>query len=291
MKTTIIIITLALFNAATALSQIRAFDNSKAVMPWIYNPTAAMPTDLQAYVGYDGRGKGTFTPQSFLAGARMPVSGKRSPISRTASGIAGFQILNTSQTLLKTLTVNLNYSQQLWLNNSTMVALGIGGGIYSMSYDHEALVYMDAQDPLLNNGENLFNLHLNAGVSLIMDDKLFVNLATPHILKNEGVNFKEIILRAGYAFTINEEIKITPAANLDTYNGNLIYGGNLRMEWREILSFMAGADSYKYHGGIMLDFDAFGLGYTYGRNYSKAINSIQSNQIAIIGNFSNIKRR
>lgn len=291
MKLKHIIIILILSSTGTAYAQIRAFDNSKAILPWIYNPTADMPTDFQVYTGYDGRGKGNFTPQTFLAGARMPIAGKRSPISRTASGMAGFQVLNTSQTLINTLNVNLNYAQQLWLNNSTMVAFGIGGGIHSMSYDYDALVYMDAQDQLLNNGENSFNLHLNMGVSLVMDDKLFVNVAVPYLLKDENANFNEIIARAGYAFTLNEEAKLIPAVNLDTYNGNLIYGGDLRLEWRKILSFMAGADIYKYHGGLLLDFDAFAFGYTYGRNFSEAINSLESHQISIIGSFSNMKRR
>lgn len=271
--------------------QIRAFDNSKAILPWIYNPTAEMPTDLQVYAGYDGRGKGDFTPQSFLAGARMPIAANRSPISRSASGLAGFQIINTSQTLLNTLTVNLNYAHQLWLNNSTMIAFGVGGGIYSMRYDYDALVYMDSQDQLLNNGENLFNLHLNIGASLVMDDKLFINVAVPYLLKDDNANFDEIIVRAGYALELDEGIKLIPAANLDTYNGNLIYGGDLRLEWRKTLSFMVGADNYKYHGGVMLNFDAFAFGYTYGQNYSKALNSIQAHQITLLGSLSNFGKR
>lgn len=291
MRTGTIVTLLILFNAVAALSQVRPFDNSKAILPWIYNPTAQMPTDLQAYVGYDGRGKGNFTPQTFLAGARMAIAGRNSPVSRRASGVAGVQVLNTSQTLINTLTVNLSYAQQLWLNNNTMVAFGLGGGIYSMSYDHDELVYMDGDDNLLKNGENLLSLHLNTGISLVMNDKLFVNLAAPNLLKNEGINIKEIIVRAGYAFDITQEVKLIPSANLDTYNGNMIYGGDVRMEWRKILSFIAGADVYKYHGGLLLDLEAFAFGYTYGRNYSKAINSIQSHQISIIGNFSNLKSR
>jgi hypothetical protein len=119
----------------------------------------------------------------------------------------------------------------------------------------------------------------------------YVNVAVPYLLKDENANFNEIIARAGYAFTLNEEAKLIPAVNLDTYNGNLIYGGDLRLEWRKILSFMAGADIYKYHGGLLLDFDAFAFGYTYGRNFSEAINSLESHQISIIGSFSNMKRR
>ena len=278
-----------MLGSGAAYAQMRAFDNSKEILPWIYNPAASFSDDVQAYAGYDGRGSNSFTPQSILAGIRMPLGRSNDPRHRGQSAIAGFQVLNTSQTLVNTLTVNLNFAQQIMINSNTKLAFGVGAGIYNMQYDQDALVYMDAQDPLLSTGDNLFNLHLNAGLSLDIANKLFFNVAAPYLVKNGGLNIKEMILRAGYIFPINEEYRLIPAVNLDTYNNNMIYGGDLRLEWRKTLSVMAGADRYKFHGGVMLNVSSFAFGYTYGQNISDELNNIQSHQLSIIAGFSDFK--
>ena len=64
-----------------------------------------------------------------------------------------------------------------------------------------------------------------------------------------------------------------------------IYGGDLRMEFREVFSVMAGLDTEKYHGGLLMKFDAFGFGYTYGENFSGLLNNIPSHQLSVIANF------
>lgn len=284
MRSFIVIISIML-SSATAHAQFRPFDNSKAVLPWVYNPTADIPHDLQAYVGYDGRGNSDFTPQSVVAGVRVPISGGDRSRYSVPGGVAGVQVLNTSQTLWNTLTVNLNFAKQIQLSRGSRVAFGMGAGIYNMNYDQSALIYFDPQDPLLNTGENLFNIHLNAGVSLVLADRFFAQLAAPYILKDKGVNITEIILRTGYVFPVHPEANLIAAVNLDTYNNHLIYGGDLRMEFREVFSVMAGLDTEKYHGGLLVKFDAFGFGYTYGENFSGLLNNIPSHQLSVIANF------
>ena len=52
------------------------------------------------------------------------------------------------------------------------------GQVYIVLFNNVAdHVYLDRQDPLLNNGGSSFNIHLNAGFSLVMEDKFEVNLA------------------------------------------------------------------------------------------------------------------
>jgi hypothetical protein len=272
--------------SGTAYPQIREFDNSRPVLPWLYNPSADFSEDFQAYFGYDGRGKSSFTPQSLLAGARMPVfQGKKARMRRgrtTTFGMVGLMVMNTSQEIFNDLKVNINYSQQVALNRKTKLAMGLGAGIINLSYDYENLEYMDQQDPLLN-GESYFNFYLNAGLSLTMDERFFINLAAPYIMKNDRINIEEIVLRTGYSLYINEDVNLIAAAHLDTYNNNLIYGGDLRMEIRKMVSVFAGADRYKYYGGLILDYKPISFGYTFGRNFNNLLNNINSHQIILIG--------
>lgn len=282
-----VLLILLLFGTGASYCQIRPFDNSKAILPWIYNPAASFADGLQAYIGYDGRGNGNFLPQSVVAGLRMPVlAGRRS--RREPTTMVGVQLLNTTQDLLKASTINATFAHQVSLTRSIKVALGLGAGVYNMRYNFEALEYMDANDPLLNSGKNFFNMHLNAGAALVVEDKFFVNLALPYLVKDNRANLTEIIFRAGYSFPLNPDLVLIAAANLDTYNRNLIFGGDLRAEWRKMVSFMAGADRYKYHGGILLDIKPFSLGYTYGLNFSNSIDHVPSHQISV---FSNLPMR
>jgi hypothetical protein len=275
-----LVLPLFLMIAGVAAGQIRPFDNSKAILPWIYNPAASFAEGFQAYIGYDGRGSGNFLPQSVVAGLRMPVlAGRRSRHSPTT--MVGVQLLKTTQDLLKASTINATFAHQISLTRTMKIAMGLGAGVYNMRYNFEALEYMDANDPLLNSGKNFFNMHLNAGAALVMDDKFFVNLAFPYLVKDNRANLTEIIFRAGYEFALNPDLALIASANLDTYNHNLIFGGDLRAEWRKMVSFIAGADRYKYHGGILLDIKPFSLGYTYGLNFSSSLDNVPSHQISV----------
>lgn len=283
---TLLTITFLLVIGST-YAQIRPFDNSKMIMPWLYNPSAAFTKDFQTYFGYDGRGQGSVTPQSFVAGLRLPVAPgkKRRRRPNRPETLMGAQVLNTSQDLVKELNVNVSYAQQIQINRRVKFAMGLGFGINNIDYDYDELFYIDQQDPLLNSGDKSFGLHLNAGFSLIVDEHLFVYLAAPYLLRDNSFNISEIILRAGYSFPINQDVNLIASVNLDNYNLNLIYGGDLQLEIRKMVSIIAGADRNKYHGGLFLNFKPFGLGYTYGQNFTNNMASIVSHQISVTGNF------
>jgi hypothetical protein len=285
-------IILLLFSTITGYSQIRAFDNSKAILPWIYNPSANFINDFEVYLGYDGRGTSSFMPQSVVAGMRVPVlkkriraakrSGGRGGGSReVAAGIVGVQLLNTSQDIMSTTTLKVSYAHRVAINSRLDFALGLGFGLFNLDYDYNSLDYLDQGDPLLNSGESFYNMHMNAGFSLVFADRLFLNVATPEIMKNNKGNIKEVIVRAGYIIPMGQEIKLTAAANLDTYNHNLIFGVDTKLEWKERVSLLTGADRYKYHVGLLLKMKPFGIGYTYGQNYEQSLGYQQSHQISV----------
>src|SRR5690606_9356823 len=123
-----------------AQAQFRPFDNSRAILPWLYNPSTDIPADLQTYIGYDGRGNSDFTPQSVVAGIRLPISGDTRSRYNVPAGVAGLQVLSTSQTLWNTLTVALNFAKQVQLSRGSRLSFGMGAGIYNMKYDQNALV-------------------------------------------------------------------------------------------------------------------------------------------------------
>ncbi len=271
--------------ASVATAQIRPFDNSKAILPWLYNPAANFSKDFQAYIGYDGRGNSSFMPQSVVAGLRMPVVHGKRYMHRNPGTMIGVQILNTRQDLLKVSTINASFAHQIDINETTTLALGMGAGIFNMDYNLDELVYLDQQDPVLNNAGSFYNIHLNAGAALVLGGKFFVNLAAPYLLKDKRANFDEIILRTSYSFAINPDVNIIPSLNLDTYNKNMIYGGDVKVEWRKIVSVLAGADRYKYHGGILLDIKPVCIGYTYGQNFDTQLGSIASHQISVYSHF------
>jgi type IX secretion system membrane protein PorP/SprF len=283
-------ILLLLLVSVPTFSQIRPFDNSKSILPWLYNPTTTFISDFQAYVGYDGRGTSSYTPQSVVAGVRMPLlqqrirapkgRGRRSR-QKTATAVVSVQILNTTQDIVKSTTINVNYAHQVDISSKLNIAFGMGVGIFNMNYNYNALTFIDQQDPLLNNGESFYNLHLNAGVTFTIDSKLFINLATPYLLKNNETNFNEIILRIGYPFALGDEIILTAAANLDTYNYDFIYGADIRVEWKEMVSLLAGGDNNKYHVGLLFDITTFALGYTYGQNFEPVQGQLQAHQISL----------
>src|SRR5690606_7995959 len=108
--------------------------------------------------------------------------------------------------LWNTLTVALNFAKQVQLSRGSRLSFGMGAGIYNMKYDQNALVYLDPQDPLLNAGENLFNIHLNAGISIVLAEHFFAQLATPYILKDKRVNIDEILMRVGYNLPVHSEM-------------------------------------------------------------------------------------
>src|SRR5690606_24815266 len=92
----------------------------------------------------------------------------------------------------------------------------------------------------------------------------------------------------GYSLPVHSEVNLIAAVNLDTYNQRLVYGGDLRLEVREAFSILAGSDTEKYHGGVQLEFEAFGFGYTYGENFSGLLNNIPAHQLSVIANFSGL---
>lgn len=282
------IILLLLLFSGVVHAQIRPFDNSKSIMPWLYNPAANFSKDFQAYIAYDGRGNSSFMPQSIVAGLRMPVLHGKRYMHRNPTTMIGVQLLNTTQDMLNSFTINASFAHQIEMNESMKLALGLGAGIFNMRYSYSDLVYIDQQDPLLGNGENFFNIHLNAGISLVVKDKLSISLAAPYLLKDSRANINEIILRISYIFAINPDLNFITSANLDTYNKNMIYGGDVRAEWRKIISVLAGADRYKYHAGLLLDIKPICIGYTYGQNFGDDLGNVASHQISI---FSHIPAR
>jgi hypothetical protein len=262
--------------------QLRAFDNSKAILPWLYNPSTRLTDHFQAYMGYDGRGSSNFTSQSYVAGVRMPLL--LGANDRTSSSVMGIQLMNTSQDLFKFSVVNASFAHQVALSENLKFAFGLGAGIFNVKYDYDDLVYLDQQDPLLTSGESFFSMHLNAGFSLTMHEKFFIDLATPYLIKDHRANLNEIILRVGYILPISADLNLITSANLDTYNNNMIFGGDIRAEWRKMISFLAGADRYKYHGGVLFDVRPICLGYTYGQNYTEVYDHFPAHQISVFGN-------
>ena len=281
-KLAVLSLVITLLGLAESRAQIRAFDNSRAFMPWLYNPAADMPAQYSAYLGYDARGNSSITPQSMVAGVRVPVIGVgRGSSGKHALGVAGLQALNTSQSLANLLTVQANYAHQISLNDKVRLGFGMGMGMQHFSYDQDELVYFDEQDPFFQQGDRLFNLNLQVGVSLVADDKLFIHLSSPDMLKNGSNNFDEIIVRSGFILPLQADFAVVPAVYFETYNHNRIYGGDLRVEWKKMLSVLAGADRYKAYGGLQFKYKEIGFGYTYGQNFSNYRGSLDSHQISL----------
>lgn len=279
MKNLIILVLWLSFGVAGA--QIRAFDNSKALLPWIYNPSADFTDGFQAYAAYDGRGNGNVMPQSVVAGLRLPVNKGRKNLRRGPKTMMGIQVLKTSQDMLSASTITATFAHQIPVTTKVRLAFGLGAGIFEMKYNYDALDYIDQQDPLLNNGVNFFNFHLNAGFSLLVEDKVIITLAAPALIKDHRANPQEIIFRTSYVVALNQEVNLITSANLDTYNRSLIFGGDLQMEWRKMVSAFAGADRYKFYGGASLQIKPFSVGYCYGMNYSHLMDYVPAHQISV----------
>lgn len=270
-----------LLSSGVAAAQVRAFDNSKAFLPWIYNPSADFTDSFQAYAAYDGRGNGNAMPQSVVAGMRMPIHRRRNASRRGPATMMGVQVLKTSEDILNASTVTANFAHQLPLSQKVRLAFGLGAGIFELKYNYDGLKFFDQPDPLLNNGTNFFNFHVNAGFTLLVEDRIVVNLAAPALIKDHRANPQEIILRASYIATINQEVNLIASGNLDTYNKNMIFGGDLQMEWRKMVRVLAGADRYKFYGGASLTIKPFSVSYCYGMNYSSLMDYVPAHQLSV----------
>jgi len=282
MRNLTIFLLLVCSGPGVAWSQIRAFDNSKAILPWIYNPSVDFPQEFQVYLGYDGRGNNSFLPQSYVAGFRMPVLAGKG--GKGSASVMGVQMLHTSQDRFRNAMIQTSFAHRISLSEKFKLAFALSAGVANMRYQYNDLVYFDQQDPLLDNGDNFFSMHLNAGISLVMDEIFFLNLAAPALIKDHRTNVREVIFRAGCIYPLNEDINIIPAANFDTFNSSLIFGGDVRIEWRKMISLLAGADRYKYHGGVLLNVTQFSFGYTYGQNFTEGFDYVPSHQISVFSN-------
>jgi len=277
----ILMLVLMLLSVQQASAQYRPFDNSRTMTSWIYNPAASFTNDVQTYVGYDGRGSNSQTPQAIIGGLRVPVLyGGRD--NRRPAAMVGFQYLKVMQDIWNTSVISGNFAYQVPLSRRVHAAIGLGGGISTMKYNYGNLVYLDASDPLIGNGVNFFNIHLNGGLSVMVDDKLVFSLATPYLLKENKVNLREVIARASYKTPVSENLGIMVGANMDTYNRNLIVGGDVRAEWKKSFSVIAGADNFKWYSGLTVTMDYLMIGYTYGYNYSKLYSNFSNNQVMMM---------
>lgn len=276
-----LLLVIMLVSAHKAAAQYRPFDNSRTMASWIYNPAASFTNEVQAFVGYDGRGSNSQTPQALLGGLRVPVLyGGRD--RRRPSAMVGFQYLKVMQDILNSSVISGNFAYQVPVSRRVHAAIGMGGGISTLKYNYGNLVYLDSSDPLIGNGVNFFNIHLNAGMSVMVDDKLVFSLATPYLLKENKLNVREVIARASYKTPLSDKLGILVGANLDTYNRNMIAGGDVRVEWKKSFSVIAGADNFKFYSGLTVTMDYLMIGYTYGQNYSKLYSNFPNNQVMMM---------
>ena len=262
-------------------AQFRPFDNSRTTAPWIYNPSTSFTDKTQGYIGYDGRGSTSLTPQTLIAGFRIPVlySGRD---RRRPAAMAGMQYMSMMQDIVNSSVVNATFAYEVPLSRRVRASLGFGGGISTVKYNYENLVYLDTSDPLLGNGVNFFDIHLNAGISMTLDDRLTFSLAAPYLLKEDKLNLREVIARTSYRAVLTDELSLLVGANLDTYNRNTIVGGDVRLEWIKSFSVLAGADNFKFYSGVAVSVEYLTIGYTYGYNYSKLFSNFSNNQVMLI---------
>lgn len=277
----VMFILLFLLLSNSLCAQYRPFDNSRAIAPWIYNPSASFATETQVYLGYDGRGSNSQTPQTLMGGLRFPVlyAGRD---RRRPAAMAGVQYLKVTQDILNHSVISGNFAYQVPISRRVRAALGVGSGISTLKYNYEKLVYLDASDPLIGSGVNFFNIHLNAGISVVLDEKLTLSLSNPYMLKENKLNIREIIARATYKADVSENMSLLIGANVDTYNRNQIIGGDLRAAWKKSFTVIAGADNYKFYSGLSVSMDYLTIGYTYGYNYSKLFSNFANNQIVML---------
>jgi len=270
-----------LLNSQQAYAQLRPFDNSRTMSPWLYNPAAAFTGDFQSVIAYDGRNTNSFTPQSIMAAVRIPViyagRDRRKPAS-----MVGAQYLRTSQDIVSSSVLSGNFSYQVPISKRVRAAIGLGAGMSMLNYNYENLVFVDQQDPLLGNGVDFFNMHLNAGFSIVIDERLTFSAALPYILRENKTNFGEIIVRAMYDAAISNDLELQIAGNLDTYNQNMIAGGDLSLQWKKTLGLLAGADNFKAYSGLSIRLETIHFSYTYGINYSNLLNRLPNNQVMIM---------
>jgi type IX secretion system PorP/SprF family membrane protein len=132
----------------------------------------------------------------------------------------GISIINDQVFVLKETDVAVDFSYNVKLSETQTLYFGMKAGGAFTSVDLTRVGAPDT-DPLFGTNESLFIPQIGAGLYL-KNEKYYISLSTPNFLNGKryekdgnvpiaALNDMHAYLGGGYTFTLNENLKLTPA--------------------------------------------------------------------------------
>jgi type IX secretion system PorP/SprF family membrane protein len=210
-----------------------------------------------------------------LEGAPKTISlSINTPVGRRGVGL-GLSVVQDEIGPAKETFAAVDFSYTINTSEKTKLSFGLKGGGTLLNVNFSDLNF----NPLDPNATNIINRifpTIGAGLYLHSEDKWYVGLSSPNLLKiqhyNDGNSFSNVTneasayLMAGYVFDLNENLKFKPAALLKTVTGAPI-SLDLSANFLIYQKFTLGA-SYRLNAavsglaGIQIS-DSLMFGYTY----------------------------
>jgi type IX secretion system PorP/SprF family membrane protein len=132
----------------------------------------------------------------------------------------GINAINDNVFIENATSLFANFSYILQLNENTELIFGLqaGGTFVNISFDRINLPL----DPLFSQNANDFNPNIGAGF-YIKNDKYFVSLSSPRLLKTDRIDDKsgiitsassklQVYVSGGYHFNLGQDIMFTPSS-------------------------------------------------------------------------------
>jgi len=140
----------------------------------------------------------------------------------------GISMINDKVFVLTQTDIAIDISYKVQLSEKTNMYFGIkaGGGFVNIDLTKSNA---PGNDPLFSQNQSFFNPHIGAGIN-IQSEKYYISMSTPNFLKGDryekqgnapvtAVDNAHFYVGAGYNFTINDNLTLTPRFMMRTVEG------------------------------------------------------------------------
>ncbi|WP_343487542.1 type IX secretion system membrane protein PorP/SprF [Allomuricauda sp. d1] len=210
-------------------------------------------------------------PRNIRFGANFPLNNEKMGI--------GFNVINDELGPVKQTFIDVAYSYQIYVSETTKLSFGIDAGGALFNIDFSEGTFQNPNEPGINNQQELSNFNPTIGAgTFLYDENWYLGLSVPNFLTDVLLNEETATLVTekmqfnfigGYVFDIANRTKFKPAFLLN-YTDGLPVNVNLSANFLFIDALTVGA-AYRFDNafsglaGFQISNSLF-LGYAYDYN-------------------------
>lgn len=218
------------------------------------------------WIGLDG------APTTMRLGTNIPLSNEKMGV--------GFNVINDNLGPMGQTFIDVAYSYQLNLSESTKLSFGVDVGGSLLNIDFSKGTFENPGEPILGQ-EKINNFYLTIGAGMFMyDENWYLGASIPNFLTDATYNQEvatviedkmQFNFIGGYVFDLSETIKFKPAFLINYINGSPL-NTNVSANFMFNEKFVFGA-SYRFGNAVsalagfqVSDPIYFGVSYDYSIN-------------------------